>query len=353
MRWKSLIIMVLAVGVAAATFQFWAEHSAVVNAGTVPVERSRPDRIVAAGGLVEPVSEARDLAAGVVGRLVKMNVGEGDEVKAGDIVAEIENGDLKAELAAAEAAVAVRANELERLLAGAREQERGEAQAAVREAEAIARMARLTFARRHALGDKSVASQEAIDQARSKLDASEARKAVLAERLSLLLAPPRSENVAIAKANLAVARARVDQVSAQIEKTLIRSPIDGLILKRYRRAGETVTNLPPTLIATVGDIAQLRVRADVDEADIALVAVGQSVWVTADGYHGRRFMGTVTKKGLQFGRKNFRTEQPAEHLDTNILEVLIDLQTDARLPIGLRVDVIFNDPSQQSSALTQ
>jgi len=305
--------------------------------------------MVAAGGLVEPVSESRDLASSVVGRLIKMNKDEGDEVKEREVIAEIENADLKADLAAAQAAVTVRTNELERLLAGARDQERREAQAAVREAEAAVRLARQTFERRQSLGDKRVASQESVDQARSGLDAAEARRALLAERLSLLIAPPRPEDVAIAEANLATARAHVDQVAAQLEKTLVRSPIDGVVLKRYQRAGETVTNLPPTRTVTIGDISRLRVRADVDEADVALISVGQRVVVTADAYRDRKFKGIVARIGQQFGRKNFRSDQPTERQDANVLEVLIDLEPDAHLPIGLRVDVIFNGLSQESA----
>jgi HlyD family secretion protein len=154
-----------------------------------------------------------------------------------------------------------------------------------------------------------------------------------------LVAPPRSEDVAIAQANLDGARAHLAETKAQLEKTIVRAPIDGVILKLYHRAGETVSNLPPTPIATVGDTSHLRIRADIDEADVAEVSLGQTVWVTADAFPGKRFRGSVEQIGVQLGRKNFRNDNPDERVDTKILEVMIGLEPGAQLPIGLPVDI--------------
>jgi HlyD family secretion protein len=298
------------------------------------------DRLVAAGGLVEPASEARELAATVVGRIVKMNFEEGDRVDAGDVVAEIENDDLKAQIAGAEAALTARENELVRLKTGARVQEISAARAELREAEAVALMARATLERRSALGAKQAVSKEAVDQAQADRDSAEARRELMAQRLSLLVAPPRPEDVAIAQANLDGTRARLAEIKAQLEKTIVRSPIRGVVLKLYRRAGETVSNLPPTPIATVGDISRLHVRADIDETDVAQIALGQTVWITADAFRDKRFRGKVTQIAVQLGRKNFRrNDNPEERVDTRILEVLIDLERGVQLPIGLPVDI--------------
>lgn len=298
-----------------------------------------PGRLVAAGGIVEPASEARQLEATVVGRIVVMNFEEGDRVRAGETIAEIENADLKAQLAGAEATLEARTGELTRLKVGAREQVKAEARAAVREAEALAKVAKSNYERRSALGERQAVSKEAIDQARADRDASDARLALLSERLALLVAPPRVEDVAIAQANVSAAEARLAEIKAQIEKTIIRSPVDGIVLKLHRRQGETVSNLPPTPIATVGDVARLRVRADIDEADVAQISLGQTVWVTADAFENQRFRGTVARIGSQLGRKNFRSGDPAERIDTKVLEALIDLDPGTKLPVGLPVDV--------------
>jgi HlyD family secretion protein len=316
-----------------------AQYAAAAAGPVRPAAPAGADRLVAAGGLVEPASQARQLAASVIGRIVKMNFEEGDHVAEGDVIAEIENGDLKAQLTGAEATLIARRNELARLKAGAREQEISAAKAELREAEAVVAMARSASERRIALGAKQIVSAEAVDQARADRDTAEARRDMLAQRLSLLVSPPRSEDVAIAQANLDAVQAQIAEITAEIEKTIVRSPIDSVILKLYRRAGETVSNLPPTPIATVGDTSQLRVRADIDESDVAVILLGQTMWVTADAFPGRRFRGTVAQIGGQLGRKNFRNDNPEERLDTKILEVLIDLEPGVQLPIGLPVDI--------------
>ena len=295
---------------------------------------------VSAPGRVEPVSEERDLAATVTGRIVYVAT-EGQKVTAGEIVAEIDNADLRARLDAADARIRIRQSELERLHNGAREEERRAAKAAVTQADAAENLARLVLQRRRPLAKTGVASSETVDRARADFDSAVANRMLLAERLALINGPPRPEDVAIAEANLAMARADADALRAEIEKTRLRSPIAGVVLRRYKAVGETVAVLPPTLIATVGDISKLRVRADVDEADVAKAVVGQTVWVTADAYRDRRFPGVVTKVALSLGQKRIRTDEPTEKLDNKVLQVLIDLTDADRLPVGLRVDVFF------------
>jgi hypothetical protein len=88
----------------------------------------------------------------------------------------------------------------------------------------------------------------------------------------------------------------------------------------------------------VADLSRLRVRIDVDEHDIGAVALGQRAYVTAAAYGDRRFEGRVIRVSRILGRKNIRTDEPRERVDMKILEVLVELDEGASLPIGLRVD---------------
>jgi HlyD family secretion protein len=225
------------------------------------------------------------------------------------------------------------------------------AEASLRQADAALHLARNTAERQTRLGATGVASPQAIDQAQADLDAASAKRTLLAEQLALLTAPPRPEDVAIAQANLAIAQAHVAEVAANLEKTIIRSPIEGVVLRRFRRTGETVTTLPPTPILSVGDVRRLRVRAAVDEADVARIAVGQSAWITADAYGSRRFRGKVVRIAAALGRKTIRTDEPAERFDEKVLDALIDLDAGQRLPVGLRVDVVFEPPPGTQDSL--
>jgi multidrug resistance efflux pump len=283
-------------------------------------------------------------------------VEEGQHVAAGQVMAEIENLDLKAQVMGAEAALMVRESELLRLKTGARQQEIAEAKAAVREAEAIVANARSNDERQNALGARQIVSTEAVEKAHAERASAEAHRDLLAQRLALLAAPPRVEDVAIAQAQVKAADARLNEIKAALEKTLIRAPVAGVVLKLYRRQGETVTNFPPTLIATVGDTSRLRVKADIDQTDVARPALGQSVSITADAFPDKHFRGTVSHVAAQLGRKNFRRDNPEERTDTKVLEVLIDLEPGVQLPIGLPVDIRIDEtrkPQKVSAAHAQ
>ena len=74
---------------------------------------------------------------------------------------------------------------------------------------------------------------------------------------------------------------------------------------------------------------------------MAKIRVGQRASVTAAAYGGQKFLGRVIRVGQVLGRKNVRTEEPAERVDTKILETLVELDPGQRLPLGLRVDAFL------------
>jgi HlyD family secretion protein len=305
-----------------------------------PDNPSHSARLIAAPGFVEPVSEMITVSASAVGRLLYLKTEEGQSLHEGEVVGEIENGDVRAELAAAEADLKIRQSELVRLNAGARDQERAQAAAGLREAQATATLTKVQLDRQKLLVDKAI-SRATLDQAQSDFDAADARRKALAEKLSLVEAPPRDEDIAIAQAQVDAAVARIAVAQGTLDKTIIKSPIDGVVLRRYQKPGEMMALLPPTPIYEIADMSQLRVRAQIDEADIGRVVVGQEVWITADAYGNRRFRGRVSQVGLMMGPKNFRTDKPGEKMDTKLLEAVVDLEPDVKMPIGLRVDVLF------------
>jgi hypothetical protein len=82
----------------------------------------------------------------------------------------------------------------------------------------------------------------------------------------------------------------------------------------------------------MADDSVLRVRLDVDEADVSKLKVGQRAYVTAEAYGAHRFWGRVVRVGRILGRKNIRTDEPSEHIDTKILETLVERDSGERLP---------------------
>ncbi len=319
-------------------------------APTEPPSSALPSRYaVAAPGLVEPAGEEHLVASQVIGVIKEMRVEENDTVEANQIIAVVENSEQAARLASARAELALRKAGLDKALNGARPEELRQARAALAEMQANLDLARRDYGRKQPLAQSGTASEAALDLALSSLNASEARKATAAERLALLEAGTRAEDLAAARAQVASAEADVALAESLLDKTLIRSPVAGTILRRLRVAGEAVTNVDPTQIAIVGDLKKLRVRAEVDETDVARVTAGQRVEITADAYPDRRFGGTVFRVSQRFGAKAVSTGLPAEKVDMKVLQVLIDLDPDVKLPVGLRVDafVLSNAESAQ------
>jgi hypothetical protein len=82
----------------------------------------------------------------------------------------------------------------------------------------------------------------------------------------------------------------------------------------------------------------LRVRVDVKQSDVGKIRLGQRAYVTTDAYSNQKFWGQVVRIGHMLGKKSTGKDDPAERGDTNILETLVELDSNQRLPLGLRVE---------------
>ncbi len=348
--WRSVVILV-ALGLLAFGAHLESARWIAESAQASPARDPMPGRhMVAAPGLVEPIGEEREIGSQVIGIIREMRVEENDQVVAGQIIAVVDNNEQQARVESARAQLALRNAELDRVTNGARAEERREARAAVAEAEANLDLARREYERKVPLAKSGASTQAALDQATSALNATEAHHSVMSERLGVMEAGSRIEDIEAARAQVGLAEADVALAEALLDKTFIRAPVTGSVLRRYRAAGEAVGNMPPTPIAVVGDLSRLRVRAEVDETDIGRITAGQRVEVTADAYPDRKFGGTVFRVSSRLGGKAVQTGRPADKVDTKVLQVLIDLDLGTALPIGLRVDAYFvGEPGKPGS----
>ena len=294
-------------------------------------------RVVAGPGLVEPKSESIRVGAQIGGTLERVLVEEGDHVTVGQVIAELVNRDYRARVASAEAELAAREAGQRRVENGARGEERREAGADARQADADLAHAQADHVRAAQLFDEKVISRAEMDKAEQALRVASARADSLRERHALVDADAREEDRSRAKAEVALARARLTEAQAVFDKTVIRSPIDGVVLRRHAKVGESVSTQFDSPIVTLADRSSVRVRMDVDEADVARIKAGQAAYVTADAFGTRRFPGRVLRVGQLLGKKNVRTDEPNERVDQKVLETLIELEDGRDLPIGLRV----------------
>lgn len=329
------------IGAAALATSVTALRARHIAPATVSPQAAAPEAAarVVAPGRVEPQSEEVAIGVEVGGRVIRIAVEEGDAVAAGQVLAILESRDYRAAVASAAARLDDARAALLRIRNGARQDERREVSAAEAQAEAVLAQAEVEARRRTALAAEGVIAREEADRATRDRDVAKARLQELSARRTRVHDGPRAEDRAQAEAAVSVAAAQWREAEARLAKTEIRSPLDGVVLRRDVRVGESVSPEHQTgPLFTVADVRRLRVRVEVDETDIGRLAVGTPAWVTASAFGDRRFGGRVIRIGQALGRKRVFTGEPRERVDTKVLETLVELEAGAALPIGLRVD---------------
>jgi ABC exporter DevB family membrane fusion protein len=313
---------------------------------------NRRPLLIAGPGRVEPASEDIKIGSELSGRLKTVYVEEGDAIRRGQVLAELENADYRAQVESGRANVIAKQAVLRKVINGARRQERDEAQSSVSEAKAVMENAKAELRRRQELFSAGVVSREELERYAREADVAEAKYNAAVQQHALVDDHAREEDRSFAEADLKLAEGQLAEAQARYDKTFVRSPIDGTVLRKHHRSGESVSNSStvPDPILTIGDRKTLRVRVDVDETDVAKVIVGQKAYVTADAFGTQKFWGHVVRVGQQLGPKNVRTDEPTEKVDTKILETLVELDPGSQLPDGLRVDAFITPEAGEVAA---
>jgi HlyD family secretion protein len=293
-----------------------------------------------APGVVEPRSGQIKIAALVIGRVSEVMVKINDKVAADEPLLRLDDEDAQARVASAQAQVAMREKARNEKSAG-KAANRRDAEDAAADAEAALVEARNTFdkavrAKRTGSGSDATVTaartawmraQDNLDRQRSQLRKVEAQSGTPL--------PTQLEG------QLNVARTELRVALAELEKLTIRAPIAGTVLKVDVKAGEVAAPALPQPLLLLGDLSQLRVRAELDEHNVGTIEVGESVTVRAEAFRGRTFAGKVAAIAplVQPARLN----APGSHnlTDFNINEVMIDLNEPGPLIAGMNVDVYF------------
>ncbi|WP_144183424.1 HlyD family efflux transporter periplasmic adaptor subunit [Elioraea rosea] len=280
---------------------------------------------VGALGRVEPASRIRRVtrAAGAEGvRILSIEVGEGEEVEAGRLLARFDDLPKKqAALERAEAQVALADARLSRLLAAGRDTEIAAARARVAAAAAAEESARRE-ADRAARLLRSVAGNEATwDRARFAAAQATAERTRAEADLATLLSP-RDEDLAVARAELTAAEAAAREARADRDTAQLVAPIAGRVLKVHARAGEKVGE---DGVLELADLDALDVVAEVFETDLPRVRQGARAEVIVPG-EAQRFGATVRQIGWMVGRSAVVSADPVASIDARVVEVRLALE---------------------------
>jgi HlyD family secretion protein len=301
---------------------------------------ARPATLVAPGR-VEPVRDPVKLAFEAQGRIAEILVDEGDAVHAGQILARLDDRLARARVAAAEAGLAQARARHSLARRGPRAEDVAAARAEAEAADAAARHRGAEQARSERLGQVGALATTVVDADDAAARVATAQATAATARYQSLARGTRAEQIDEAGAAVALAQAELDAARVALDQTVLRAPSDGVILRRTAEVGALVTLMAPAPVVSMADLAQLEIRAEIDEADVAAVAVGQAAYATADAYGDRRFPVIVRRATRELGRKTVRDDDPRARVDTRVLEVIatFDGASGAALPLGLRMEV--------------
>ena len=264
----AVVVAVLVMAVVAVMFLRGRRAAAsAVRYETQPVTRGTLAETVSATGTLAPVNSV-EVGSEVSGTMKTVEVDYNDRVKVGQVLARIDTSKLAAQVLQSESALeAARARVLD-------------AEATLKEGEA--QLSRLREVRE--LSGGKVPSQYEF----------EAQEAAVARARA---------GVASSKAEVSQAQGTLDMSKSDLEKAVIRSPVDGVVLTRAIEPGQTVaaTFESPVLFKLAESLAKLELQVDVDEADVGRVSAGQEATFTVDAYPDKRFPAAIMQ--VRYGSK--------------------------------------------------
>jgi len=249
-------------------------------------EAARPIHVIAEGRVAARPGAEVTVGSDVAGTIERLDVTEQDVVHKGDVIATLRSDDLRAAL--------------------------GEARARVGEADADIRLYQFEVERAQRLFREDIGSKQTWEKSERDLDAARARRAsVLAEARRL---------------------------EAVVAKTVIKAPIDGVVITRMRQLGETIS--AGDALMTIADLHRTRVEAEVDEFDASRIRNGADATISAEGYDGK-WRGVIEEVPGNVVSRRLKPQDPAKPIDTRVLLVKIALAEGTPLKLGQRVEVEF------------
>ncbi|HXH24801.1 MAG TPA: efflux RND transporter periplasmic adaptor subunit [Vicinamibacterales bacterium] len=283
-----LLALVAAAAVAAANLYFRRDLGVTVNAEAI---RTRDlEAIVSASGRIQPKRQV-NISANQMGRVTRVAVQEGERVRAGQFLLEIDPRQLEGQLQRGEAAVAAAQSALQQARVGVEQ-----AQVLLEQARASLELARQNLKRQEELWHDGLTTREALERAQNEVALREAdvraRQQEIRARQQEI--QTREQQIRQEQAQLATTRYNLTQI-------IISSPIDGIVTRRNIEEGETAVvgtmNNPGSQLLTIADMSVIEAEVEVDETDIPNVEVGQFATVTIDAIPDQTFTGRVTEIG--------------------------------------------------------
>lgn len=304
---KSLVLAaVVAVALGAGAWYFL-QRDAGADTGTwrtVEVEQGDIRVAISATGTLSAISTVV-VGSQISGQVTDVLVDFNDKVEKGQVIARIDPSTYQAQIEQGSAQIA-------------------SARASLAQAQANLKNAELDYARKSELGGRQLVARSDVDLARAALDQARAQ-------------------VASSQAQINQQEASTRTTRINLERTVIRSPVDGVVLTRTIEPGQTVAASlqAPELFTIAEDLSQMKIELAVDEADIGQVQAGQGVGFTADAFPDRQFRGIVEQVRLSATNTNNVVTYPVVvTVDNDDGTLLPGLTVNAEIEVSRRDGVL-------------
>jgi HlyD family secretion protein len=274
-KWMTaLLIVIVGAAVVAANMYRTRRTGKVVTVETVQARDLTA--VVSASGKIQ-AKRTVNISADNMGRVTRLAVEEGQRVRRGDFLLQIDPQLLSSAVQQGQAGVSAARSQLAQM------------QVAIEAARETLALAQITRERERELWAQQLTTRQAVDQAENAVKLREAELRQREQDLTTQQQRIRQEEAMLSQAQFNLSRVRIE------------SPIDGIVTRRNIEEGETVVigtmNNPGTVLLTIADMAIIDAEVEVDETDIPMVRIGQSATITVDAMPGRELTGRVTEIG--------------------------------------------------------
>jgi len=286
---------------------WWSQRDAGTAAEgyrTATVERGQVRVAISATGTLAAISTV-DVGSQISGLVTDVLVDFNDRVEAGQVIARIDPATYEAQIIQGNAAI-------------------NSARAGLETARAILRNADADYARKAALAESKLVARSDLDVARAARDQARAQ-------------------VDAALAQVTQQQASTQGTRLNLQRTVIRSPVDGVVLTRSVEPGQTVAASlqAPVLFQIAEDLSQMEIVLAIDEADIGQVKAGQDVGFTVDAFPERRFEGRVQQVRLSAtNTSNVITYPVVVTVENRDQALLPGMTVNAEIEVSRRDDVL-------------
>jgi multidrug resistance efflux pump len=326
----------------------------VVRASQTPADPPPPaepprtpfGHTVAGSGLVEAQTENISVGSALAGVVLEVYVPVekvGQHVKAGDPLFRVDDRHLEAQLAYQEATLKAARAQLTKLEQQPRSEELPPSAAKVATAQANMRLQDDLARRAQRMEPSGAIGVEEATQRILSLAVARQQLAQAQAEDALLRAGAWKPDLEIARAAVAQAEAQVRQTRTEIERALVRAPVDGEVLKVYVHPGEYVGSQPGQALVVLGHLGRMHVRVDISEHDIDRFQTGAPARAVTRGQARQEFPLRFVRVEPYVVPKKSLTGDNTERVDTRVLQVIYALpQCDGRVYVGQQLDVFLD-----------